>query len=413
MKSVKQLTEERGAIIENMNNIVDTAKSEARELTSDEATNFDNLSEQSEALSNSIARAAKVDAMKAEAAKKNTVLSKEENEARNSYSLFRAINGLMNGNLTGLEAEIQAEANNESRSGLQGIGIPSWMTEKRAYIDQANSAIAPVAIQAYADALRADTLYDKIGINDLGNLAANTVVPITGQVDAEWAAENGDGADQSADFSKVTLSPKRVNAYSNLSRVLLAQNGPAAEAAVLRELGRAVGTQIDAALFAATTAANYPAAIAAATGIGTFTESTTAGGAGFIADVKTAEQELADSHGLSGNLAYVCNYNLLSAAKSGAQVSSVSPFYTKEGDQGYINGQKVFFTNATAKSAGTSGDCLFGDFGRVYFCSFGPLDIIVDPYSAATNNAVRLVLNHHYDTGVADGASFVKFTSLV
>ncbi len=413
MKSVKQLTEERGAIIENMNNIVDTAKSEARELTSDEASNFDNLSEQSEALNNTIARAAKVDAMKAEAAKKNTVLSKEENEARNSYSLFRAINGLMNGNLTGLEAEIQAEASNESRSGLQGIGIPSWMTEKRAYIDQANSAIAPVAIQAYADALRADTLYDKIGINDLGNLAANTVVPITGQVDAEWAAENGNGADQSADFTKVTLSPKRVNAYSNLSRVLLAQNGPAAEAAVLRELGRAVGTQIDAALFAASTATNYPAAIAAASSIGTFTESTTAGGAGFIADVKEAEQKLADSHGLSGNLAYVCNYNLLSAAKSGAQVSSVSPFYTKEGDQGYINGQKVFFSNATAKSAGTSGDCLFGDFGRVYFCSFGPLDIIVDPYSAATNNAVRLVLNHHYDTGVASGASFVKFTSLV
>ena len=122
---------------------------------------------------------------------------------------------------------------------------------------------------------------------------------------------------------------------------------------------------------------------------------------------------MAGDHGLAGNLAYVCNYNLLGAAKSGAQVSSVSPFYTKEGDQGYINGQKVFFTNATAKSAGTSGDCLFGSFDRVYFASFGPLDIIVDPYSAATNNAVRLVLNHHYDTGVADGASFVKFTSLV
>ena len=29
------------------------------------------------------------------------------------------------------------------------------------------------------------------------------------------------------------------------------------------------------------------------------------------------------------------------------------------------------------------------------------------------NNEVRLVLNNHYGWGVADGASFVKFTSLI
>ena len=128
MKSVKELTEERGTIIENMNSIVDTAKLEARELTSEEASKFDKMSEQSEALSASIIRSSKADALKAEAAKKNSTLNKEESQARDNYSLFRAINGLMNGNLNGLEAEIQAEASNESRSGLQGIGIPSWMT---------------------------------------------------------------------------------------------------------------------------------------------------------------------------------------------------------------------------------------------------------------------------------------------
>tara|TARA_R110002020_G_scaffold154529_9_gene334433 strand:- start:2348 stop:3589 length:1242 start_codon:yes stop_codon:yes gene_type:complete len=413
MKTVKQLTEERGVILEKMNSIVDNAKSEARELTSEEAQNFDSMSEQTEALQSSIVRSAKAEAMKAEAAKKSTSFSKDEDNAKRNYSLFRAINGIMSGKLTGLEAEIQQEAQNESRGALQGVGIPSWMTEKRAYVDQANSAIAPVAIEAYADALRADTLFDKVGINNLGNLAANTVVPITGAITAAWAAENAAGADQSADFGKVTLTPKRVNAFSNISRVLLAQNGPAAEAAVMRELGRAVGTQIDAALFASSDVTSALPSIAGTAGVLTFTESTTAGGAGFIADCKTAEQELADDHGLAGNLAYVCNYNLLSAAKSGAQVASVSPFFSQEGDQGFINGQKVYFTSATAKSAGTSGDCLFGSFDRVYFASFGPLDIIVDPYSEATTNAVRLVLNHHYDAALASGASFVKYTSLV
>ena len=413
MKTVKQLTEERGVILEKMNSIVDNAKSEARELTSEEAQNFDSMTEQTEALEASITRAAKAEAMKAEAAKKNVTFSKEEENAKRNYSLFRAINGLMNGNITGLEAEIQQEAEKESRSGLQGIGIPSWMTEKRDYVDQASSAIAPVAIEAYADALREGTTWDKVGINNLGNLAANTVVPITGAITAAWAAENADGTDQSVDFGKVTLTPNRVNAYSNISRVLLAQNGPAAEAAVMRELGRSVGSKIDAAIFAASDVSNAPLSIAGTSGVLTFTESTTAGGAGFVSDIKEAETTLADNHGLIGNLAYVCNYNLLSAAKDGAQVASVSPLYTKEGEQGFLNGHKVFFSGATAKSAGTSGDCLFGSFDRYYFCSFGPLDILVDPYSAATNNAVRLVLNHHYDGALASGASFVKFTSLV
>lgn len=413
MKSVKELTEERGTIIENMNSIVDLAKSEARELTNDEATNFDKLSEQSEAISNAIMRASKVEAMKAEAAKKSSILSKEENEARSNYSLFRAINGILNNNLSGLEAEIQQEAERESRSGLQGIGIPSWMTESRAYVDQASSAIAPVAIQAYADALREGTLYDKVGVNNLGNLAANTIVPITGAVTAAWAAENADGTDASVDFGKVTLTPKRVNAYSNISRVLLAQNGNAAEAAVMRELGRAVGTQIDTALFASSDVTSALPSIAGTSGVLTFTESATTGGAGFVSDIIEAEQTLADDHGLSGTLRYIANYNLLTAAKTQAQVASVSPFYSVENGQGFANGYPIHFSSHTAKVAGTSGDCLFGSFDRVYFCSFGPLDIIVDPYSVATNNAVRLVLNHHYDAGVASGASFVKFTSLL
>jgi len=37
----------------------------------------------------------------------------------------------------------------------------------------------------------------------------------------------------------------------------------------------------------------------------------------------------------------------------------------------------------------------------------------VDPYTAATNNATRLVLNQHYDWGLASGASFVKYTALL
>ena len=46
------------------------------------------------------------------------------------------------------------------------ICIPSGITEveKRAVIDQGNSAIAPTAVGAYVDALQADGLYNRVGI---------------------------------------------------------------------------------------------------------------------------------------------------------------------------------------------------------------------------------------------------------
>ena len=415
MKNVKQLTEERGTLIESLNQMVDGAKSEARELTNEEATQFDTMTTQVEALDNQLSRAHKAEAMKAEAAKNNTPLNKEEETAKRSWSLFKAVDGMLNGNLTGLEAEIQEEAQKEARGSLSGIGIPTWMHEKRAYVDQATSAVAPVAVEAYADALTADTIYDKVGLNDLGNLAADTIVPITAATATAWAAENAAGSDLSANFGKITLQPKRVNGFSNVSRVLLVQN-PGAEAAVMRELGRGVGRAIDDAMFSTVSVGSAPTSIAATTGVLTFTESTTAGGAGFVEDLITAEQTLADSSGLHGTEKYVCQWAFLTASKTQAQVSNVSPVYYREDGKSFLNGHEVFYSSHPATAGGppiTSADNLFGDFSRVYFASFGPLDIVVDPYSEATNNAVRLVLNHHYDFAVASGASFVKFTSLL
>jgi hypothetical protein len=35
---------------------------------------------------------------------------------------------------------------------------------------------------------------------------------------------------------------------------------------------------------------------------------------------------------------------------------------------------------------------------------------MVDPYTNANSNEVRLIMNNHMDFGVASGASFVKYT---
>ena len=410
MKSSIELKEMRNDIIDSLEVIKETATAEERDLTSEENNEMDSLLKNADELSVKIERAEKVETeIRNNVKLAGTPVQKVNTtkEAR-GWSLFKAVREVSNGGqLTGLEAEMHQEAETEARKGLQGIGIPTMLKEERAAIDQGTSAIAPTAVGAYVDSLAASGLYNRVGINDLGTVAADTVLPIAGGSTVAWNTENGASADGGADFGKVTLSPNRLTGYADLSNVILAQNGPAAEASVMRDMGRNMATQIDAAMFASSNVSNAPGCIVGTTGTLTFTEATF--GSGSIAsDMLEAIQTVADDHGLDGNLSFVNSWELYSAIKKEAQVSSTYPLYVDDRLAGYPG----YFSSAPASSAGASGDGMFGDFGRVYFAQFGPSNIIVDPYSAAGTGAVRLIMNNYFDWGVASGASFVKYTTL-
>ena len=414
MKSSIELKEMRNEIIDSLEVIKETATAEERDLTSEENDNMDSLLKNADELSAKIERAEKVETeIRNNVKLAGTPVQKvNTDKATRGWSLFKAINEVRNGgSLTGIEAEMHQEAEGEARKGLQGIGIPTMMKEERA-IDQTNSAIAPTAVGAYVDSLQASALYNRIGINDLGTVAADTVLPIAGGSTVGWDSEVEAATDGGADFAKVTLTPKRLAGYANLSNVILAQNGPAAEASVMRDMGRNMGTQIDAAIFGSTSVTNAPGAIVATAGTLEFTESAAGGAAGAASDMLEAIQTIADDHGLDGNLAFVNQWALYSNIKSASQVASVSPLYQDDRLAGYPG----YFSNAPATAGGppiTSADGLFGDFSRVYFATFGPSSITVDPYSRAVNGEVRLIMNNYMDWGVASGASFVKYTTVL
>ena len=414
MKNSIELKEMRSEIIGKLEEIKLVAENEERDLSTEENEQMDNLLNECDDLDTKIVRAEKVEnELRIAAMSSGSKVSTPNTEkVTRNWSLFKAINEIRNGGqLTGLEAEMHQEAENEARKGLQGIGLPTFMTEKRA-IDQTNSAIAPTSVGAYIDSLQASALYSRVGVNDLGTVAADTVLPIAGGSTVGWKSEVAAADDGGANFGKVTLTPSRLTGYANLSNVILAQNGTAAEASVMRDMGRNMGTQIDAAMFGSTDVTAAPGCIVGTAGTLTFTESAAGGSAGAASDALEAIQTIANNHGLDGNLAFVNNWALYSPLKGAAQVASVYPAYVDDRLMGYPG----YFSSAPATAGGppiTSADGLFGDFSRVYFATFGPSNILVDPYSRATHNEVRLVMNNHFGWGVASGASFVKYTTVL
>ena len=251
MKNSKELKETRSELIAKLEEIKLVAENEERDLSKDENEQMDNLLKECDSLDTKIERAEKVEKeirLAASVSGSKIITNNTDKEVRN-WSLFKAINEVRNGgSLTGLEAELHQEAEKEARKGLQGIGIPTMLKEKRA-IDQTNSAIAPTSIGAYVDSLQASALYSRVGVNDLGTVAADTVLPIAGGSTVAWTGEVAAASDGGANFGKVTLTPKRISGYANISNVILAQNGASAEASVMRDMGRNMGTQIDAAMF--------------------------------------------------------------------------------------------------------------------------------------------------------------------
>ena len=410
MKNSKELKELRSDLIGELESIKLVAENEERDLTKEENENMDSILTKIDDNDVAITRAEKVENNLKLAASSTgaKVSSVNTDKATRGWSLFKAVNEIRNGGqLTGLEAEMHQESEREARKGLQGIGLPSFMTEKRA-IDQTNSAIAPTAVAAFVDALSADALWSRVGVTNLGNVAADTVVPISGGSTVTWATEVAGAADGGANFDKVTLTPKRLAGYANLSNVILAQNGTAAEAAVMRDMGRNMGNKIDAAMFgSANVGGGSPNAISQAANILTFVESAAGGSTAAASDALEAIQTIANNHGLDGNLGFVSSWELYSALKAAPQVASVYPAYVDDKLMGY-NG---WFSAGPASVAGVSGDALFGDFSRIQFCTFGPSNILVDPYSRAINNEVQLVMNNHMDWAVASGESFVKYTT--
>jgi len=415
MENSVELRQERAGLIQEANVMLEACKTEARDFTEDEQSSYDEKMNLIDKLKKDIETVERQESLNAEIATKTPKVEIMENKDKSSevrgYSLFKALSGFMNNTLDGVEKELHDEAVAEARAAgrtINGLGIPSRLLEQRAEVTQTASGIAPTVVMGYQEALREASVFNQVGANILTGLSADTRLPITGKQAVAWEGEVDAAADGGAVFGKLDLTPIRLSSYVDISKQLLLQNGMGAQQAIVADLGRAAGAKIDAAMFAAADVTSAPGAIAATSGVGTFTEASYSANASIMSDFVEAESALAVNEGLQGSLAYVANPVLMKDLKQSAQVAAVSA-----GVQGnLVNGYPTYYTNGCTSDGAASADFLFGDFSKLFIGMFGGLDITVDPYSKAINGEVRLIVNQYIDWGVSQAGAFVKATSL-
>ena len=383
MKNSNSYKEERAEIIEKMEAIVNSA--EGRELSSDESNSFDSLNSKVEELNKTITRAEAFEKLQANKAVKED----RDNTPKElkDYSFQDAMRQAYNGRLEGLVAEMDKEARIQSpNQSFRGIAIPSSVLETRTVV---KGNVNATEVMSFTDDLIASSVLVQAGAEMYTGIN-NAKFPIVDEISATFVAENP-GSDTAAAgvINGMTLTPNKCMSVVNMSVESLVQND-GLEAAIRRNIAKALMAELESNLLASADAAAGPTSI--------FADATDGGSTLDAAALLALETTVLNNNvnPALGKFAYLVNGDALAIIKGLAQVASVSPIY--DNVDKLTNSYSTYVSSLVGNKATNFDSVLFGDFSKVKLAQFGGLDILFDPYTLSAQGIGRMVA-----AGLLDG----------
>lgn len=166
------------------------------------------------------------------------------------FSLLKAIRNVAeNRQQDKVTAAVCNEGMKEMRAaGLNTVGqiyIPTM--ETRAAVSVASEGVDVVATDLYdiIEPLRAKNVLVQAGAKFYTGLTNNAQIPVMTGSNVGWAGETAAATDGNVLFNNVTLTPKRLTAYVDISKMLLAQDSIGVENAIRQDLINAINSKLE------------------------------------------------------------------------------------------------------------------------------------------------------------------------
>jgi HK97 family phage major capsid protein len=220
-------------------------------------------------------------------------------------------------------------------------------------------------------------------------------------------------------FDQLSLSPKTGQSATSISRRLLVQSVVGAEDLIRRDIAAVHALAIDLAAIAGSGSANQPTGILNTTGIGSVTIGTD-GGVCTYAKAVALETAIAAGNADYGSLAYLTNPAVRGQLKTTQVFATTNgaPVWTGGVENGEVNGYRAFASQQVpsnlTKGASTTvcSALIFGNFQELIIGEWGTMEVIVDPYTLADRNLVKLVSVQMIDVGLRHVASFAAIKDI-
>lgn len=316
-------------------------------------------------------------------------INNTKNIHMSNFSLVKAINDVVNNRNINEDAlnVIEMGATEMRKSGLSYSGQIQLPVEERGDAVAATVATDGKEIVAtdklnILSPLMGKSILAEAGATFLTGLVGNISIPNYTGSTCGWkgeleAADNGKGT-----FGSVELSPKRLTAYIDISKQFLTQDSVGAEEMLRADIVNSLVAKLEQTIFGdAAGDTTKPAGI--------FNSAEVV--APSYQGVCEAEAAVTD---YSGEKRFVMSPTAKSAFKQ-ATISGTKSDLRLLLEDGEVDGYPV-----SDSSNVVAGGYAFGDFSELVVAQWGGIDIVVDPYTLATKNAIRLVINAYFDAKV-------------
>lgn len=314
---------------------------------------------------------------KAEKREINKENKNNHNIMNKQYSLVKELRNAIDNN------EKSITVNAETRTvTVQGYG------EDPSQVPGVHDQVVETEVQGILEPLYANSVLSNLGVRWYAGLPKGDVqIPIMGKGSCGWAGEIEAATASGNTFTTKKLSPKRLTAYVDISKQLLAQDTIGVEAAIRRDIVNALNDKLEATILGADAKTDEkPAGIfngAVETNVDTY------------AQLCAFEAGLDDAN-VNGQKKYLMGNTAKATFRSLAK-----------GDKGFVleNGQ-IDGTPMVNTSNVSTKKFVYGDFNYLAIGSWGDIDITIDQYTQAINGCVRLIINSYFDAVILRPEAF-------
>ena len=234
--------------------------------------------------------------------------------------------------------------------------------------------------QSILEPLYANSALAEAGVTFLRGLVNDIQIPIMDKQNVGWAGEIDAAAKTTAKFSSKRLSPKRLTAYTDISKAALAQDSTSFEAAIRRDIVNALNDRLEATVLGKVAGDEVKPA-----GIGYGKSATLVDD---YAKMCNFEATL-EATNISGEPKYILSPTAKAAFRAMPQSSKATRLVMENGE---IDGTPCLSTTNVAPN-----EFYYGFWNSVIVGQWSGVEIIVDDVTQAVNGCVRLVINAYFD----------------
>ena len=352
----------------------------------------------------------------------NTNLGMDAKEVKR-YNILRALNAMANPNdrraqeAAAFEIEASDAAAKQRGKDSRGLIMPADICRRDLTVGTASAGGHTVAPDYRS-------LIEKLDNNSIALQRGTALRDLTGPVSfprqtggatAYWVAESGAGTESAATFDQVTLNPKTVTGYSDLSRRLLVQSSIDIQAFVETDIAKRIALALDLAAINGSGVGNQPQGILQATGVGTF-GGDTHGIAPTWAHLVDGVTAVAQDNALFGDMAWLTNSKVLGKLRKTPVIATYDSKMIYEG--GDLFEMPVLLSNNVpsnlTKGTGSSlSAMILGNWTDLLVGLWSGVDLLVDPYTGSTTGTVRVSIFQDADVALRHPESFAIFNDMI